>query len=211
MIKLYHIDLLCSNGWNLVKESALTTVHKRHNGGEISKNWKFKILKTMHSPIRELKITYRIKDVPRWIADQLSRHHVGVTPYIGTARTDRGHKPRHLQTMEEPTVLMQSHNAQSFISMCNSRLCVGCVSKETRELVEQIVKEVEKIEPELAFYCVPNCVLYGACKENDFTVCSHYQSFIKYVLVEKDYDLSKVITILMDVNYRYEMYHCFKN
>ena len=207
---MYHIDFLCSNGWNLVKEAALTTIHKRYNGGEISKNWKLKILKTKHSPIRELTITYRISDLPRWIADQLSRHHVGVTPYMATSRTDRGNKSRNEQTMEEPTDLMQSHNAQSFISMCNSRLCYGCVSAETRELVEQLVKEVEKIEPEVAFYCVPNCILYGACKENDFTSCSHFKKFIKYILVEKDYDIAKVITILMDVNYRYQMYHSFK-
>ena len=206
-----NIELLHANGWSFVRQAALTTIHKKHNGNDISTDWKLKILKAKHSPIREFQITYRLNNIPRWIADQLVRHNVGVNPYMATGRPDRNNKPRAKQTMEDPTTLMQTHNADSFINMCNERLCVGCVSKETRLIVEELVKEVEQVEPEIAFYCVPNCIKYCACKEDDFTKCNYFKKFVKQILVDQEYDPSKIVPILMDINLRYTMYHKFKN
>lgn len=207
---LNELDFLYLNGWPLVKEAALTTVHRKLKNNEVTKDWKLKILKAKHSPIREFTITYRLENIPRWIADQLVRHNVGTNPYMATGRPDRGNKPRNKQHLDEPTNLMQTHNAQSFINMCNQRLCVGCVSKETREIVEKLVGEVRTLEPEIAFHCVPNCILYGACKEDDFVKCNHFRNFMKKILVDNEFDLSKVLTVIMDVNLRYQAYHDFK-
>lgn len=210
-VLLNNLELMYMDGWPLVKEAALTTVHKKYNGKEISSDWKLKILKAKHSPIREFQITYRLENIPRWVADQLTRHTIGVNPYMATARPDRKNKPRSRQSMEEPTNLMQTHNAESFINMCNQRLCIGCVSKETRLIVAEIVKEIEIYEPEIAFYCVPNCIKYCACKEDDFVECNHFKKFIKKILVDKEYDSSKIVPIIMDIKWRYSMYHKFMN
>ena len=66
-------------GWEEVKDAALTTIHKKAiEGKEISDEWKQNIVLSRHSPIREYRIKVRLTDVPRWIADQLVRHTVGV-------------------------------------------------------------------------------------------------------------------------------------
>lgn len=189
------------DGWEWVKEMALASIHKEFSGGEITPEWKSKILMSRHSPIREGRIKFKLKELKRWIADQLVRHTLGVNNSMGTGRPDRGNIPRSEQTMEFETELYQGHNFESFINMMENRLCVGCVSKETRELCEALVDEVAKTEPELAFMCVPNCVKLGGCKES-FTKCYHFDSFLTWC------DNKKIHLVrLTNLNTRYSLYH----
>ncbi len=198
------IKFVKTGGWEDVKEAALTTIHKSAiSGKKISSKWKKDILRSGHSPIRELSIKFKFIDLQRWIADQIVRHKVGVEHYMGTGRPDRGNKPRSEQTMETSTELMQSYNAQSFINFAETRLCVGCVSKETRELTEEIVKAVGKKEPEVAFYCVPYCIKFGACKEVGFTKCNHFNNFLDTMREDPD----MLIEVMSDIDKRYEAYH----
>jgi hypothetical protein len=196
------IKYINTDGWNWVKESALTTIHKNSiEGKEISSEWKMSILRSEHSPIRELSIRFKILDIKRWISDQLVRHKQGVEHYVGTMRSDRGSKPREEQTMADLTQLMQSHNAQSFTNMARTRLCVGCVSKETLALTKDLINELSEIEPEVAFYCVPPCIYRGACKEVGFTKCNYYYKFVDS-LIEDD-----KLETLIDIDMRYKAYH----
>lgn len=191
-----------STGWDWVKEAALTTIHKNSiRGKEISSEWKKGILKSEHSPIRELKIRFKIEDIERWVSDQLVRHKYGVEHYVGTMRSDRGSKPREEQTMADLTRLMQSHNAQSITNMIRTRLCVGCVSKKTVVLTKEVLEELRAIEPETAFYCVPPCIYRGACKEDAFVECKYYQKFLDSLPTGKE------VEILSDIDKRYEHYH----
>ena len=201
-IKWIHIE-----GWKWVKEAALTTIHKSSiEGKEITTEWKMGILKSEHSPIRELSIRFKYEDIMRWIADQLVRHNVGVNNFMGTGRSDRGNKPRSEQTMEDMTVFMQSLNAQSFINEARTRLCIGCVSKETRLLMEHLVDEVSKIEPEVAFYCVPPCIYQCGCKESAFTKCNHFKKFI-----DANYDEGMTEVRMFDIDERYRRYHNYRS
>ena len=196
------LKFLVSEGWDWVKESALTTIHKSSiEGKSISSKWKRDILRSEHSPIRELSIRFKVKEIKRWITDQLVRHKHGVESYVGTMRSDRGSKPREEQTMADLTQMMQSHNAQSFTNMARTRLCVGCVSKETLHLTRTLVDELAKVEPEVAFYCVPPCIYRGACKEVGFTKCGYLNRFI-YSL-HSDY----AIDTFKDIDRRYAAYH----
>jgi hypothetical protein len=189
--------ILKIDGWEWVKEMALTTIHKDSiEGKEITPEWKLNMLMSRHSPIRELHIRIKTKQMKRWVADQLVRHSVGVNNGMGTMREDRGNKNRSEQTMEDLTMLYQSHNAESFINMMETRLCVGCVSRETRQICEALRDEVEKTEQELAFMCVPNCVKLGGCKES-FVQCSYFKNFITDV----------PLVYLVDLKSRYELYH----
>ena len=170
-------DFIHVEGWEWVRTATLTTVHKESTGENLSSEWKQKILISGHSPIRELAIRFKVSELKRWIADQLIRHNVGVNNYMGTGREDRIKIPRSEQTMEFETELMQTHNAQSFINMMNNRLCVGCVSYQTRKLAEALLEEVKKVEPELALCCVPNCIKYCGCKELFAGGCVHFNKF----------------------------------
>ena len=192
-------------GQSEVKDAALTTIHKKSiEGKEISSEWKNNIIMSRHSPIREYNIRIKLDNIPRWIADQLVRHSVGVNNYMGTMRTDRKNLPRKDQTMEDLTVFKQTYNINSFIDMCSTRMCIGCVSKETRLLVEKIVAEVRKIEPEIALFCVPPCIRYFGCKEAGFTKCNHFNNFIDDIF--EDYDIVDIIKL----DYRNKLYHEYR-
>ena len=171
--------------WEEVKKAALTTIHKKSTRKEISSEWKEAMIIGRHSPIREFRIKLTIEDIPRWIADQLVRHNVGVNNFMGTMRPDRGNIPREEQKMTDLTVFKQSYNIDSFLNMTSARMCIGAVSKETRMLVEAIITELYSVEPEIAKYCVPPCIQLGECKEKDITelmngkYCNYYDNFAK--------------------------------
>lgn len=197
-----HVD-----GWNWVKEAALTTIHKKSIAGKaITSEWKRSILKSEHSPIRELTIRFKISEIKRWIAGQLVRQKVGVEHYMGTMRSDRGNKPREQQTMADLTELMQSHNAQSFMALARTRLCVGCVSKETRELTQKLVDIIGEKEPELAFYCVPPCVHQAGCKESGFTNCGYFKKFLSSHSGSVIMNENRIF----DIDKRYQAYHYWR-
>ncbi len=120
-------DFFTVEGWNHVKMAALTTIHKKSiEGKEITSKWKQDLIRSEHSPIRELQIRFRIPEVMRWIADQLVRSKN--EHYQGTARSDRGGKPRSKQTMEDLTCLMESKNAQHIIDTSKkTSLCWLCI------------------------------------------------------------------------------------
>ncbi len=171
------------DGWKWVKESALTTIGKNSvptNG--IHPDWKRKMLFSEHSPIRELRIHWKKENLMRWIADQIVRHTKHSEAFMKTGRTDRCNIPRSEQTMEMATDLMKTENAQSLIEMMSDRLCIGNASKETRELMESLKREITKKEPLLGLVLVPSCVRYGCCKEKSFgNGCNHFDHFIDYV------------------------------
>ena len=175
-----------SKDWEEVKKAALATIHKKTIGNnEISSKWKEAMIIGRHSPIREFHIKIVIENIPRWIADQLARHNVGVNTYMGTMRPDRGNIAREEQRMTDTTIFQQTYNMDSFLTMCNARLCNGMVSTETRQLVERMVKILAKKEPEIAKYCVPPCIMQYACKEQPLMElmhkpkCMHFDSFLK--------------------------------
>lgn len=174
-----------SEDWEQVKSAALLTIHKKSVGKEITSEWKEAMISGRHSPIREFRIKVIIEDIPRWIADQLVRHNVGVNNFMGTMRPDRGNVPREEQRMTQETVFQQSYNIDSFLTMCNARLCVGVVSTETRQLIEEIVRTLSKQEPEIAKYCVPPCITQHGCKEERLMrlmhkpTCRYFHSFMR--------------------------------
>ena len=77
--------------WLLVKQCAFATIGKETDKLP-EEEWRHKILRPRHSPIRELKFVFEIKDIPSWVATHLARHHVGVQPYIQSQRNDRQKK-----------------------------------------------------------------------------------------------------------------------
>jgi hypothetical protein len=194
-------------GWDWVKKAALKTIGKKHiEGKQISSEWKKKILISMHSPIRELSIRIDFGNIERWVADQLVRHNVGCNNFMRTGRPDRGNIPRCEQTLDMLTELIQSHNAESFINMTSKRLCVGCVSKKTRGIMESIVKEVGEVEPELALMCVPPCIKSLGCKEV-FTECSFFENFMNYMASETDIKIRD----LTNIEERYKAYREYRS
>lgn len=66
-------------------------------------------------------------------------------------------------------------NAEELITIAHKRLC-SQASKETRELVEMICKEVIKVNPEFKELLVPLCVYRGGICE-EFHPCGRNKTY----------------------------------
>lgn len=56
-------------------------------------------------------------------------------------------------------------SAEGLMNMASKRLCVGAVSKETREVMEGICHKVKDVDPDLYPHLVKPCVATGICRE----------------------------------------------
>lgn len=146
-----------------VKTCTLNTIGKKTTTVP-TEEWLTRLVKAEHSPIREL--TFGIKmTIPYWVSVHFTRHHVGVNHYVQTQRTDRTGVDRHSLPQGEMVSHIMSINAQSLINIAHKRLCKQA-SPETREVMQEIVKQVIKVAPYLKDVLVPLCVYRGGkCTE----------------------------------------------
>jgi thymidylate synthase ThyX len=150
--------------WMLCKTCTLVTVGKESNK-PATDEWKVKLLKANHSPIRTLQFCFRLTNIPSWVATHLVRH-VHATPFVKTQRTDRnnGHD-RGADRQDTPVDMCWHMNAEELITIAHKRLCRQA-SPETREVVQAICDEVIKVNPEFKGLLVPNCYYRGGvCEE----------------------------------------------
>ena len=116
----------------------------------------------MHSPIRTQVFSIQLKSIYSFVSVHLARH-VTTVPFVQSKRTDRG------GTGTEDRYSLVNHrifcNAEALMNMAHKRLCYQA-SSETREVMLMIVGEIERVDPELAYHMVPNCVYRGGiCPE----------------------------------------------
>lgn len=155
--------------WFEVKRRCLVTVGKKAvNPPDFE--WKVKMLRCRHSPIRKLPFSFYISDMPYWLHVELVRHHVGFQPYVKSQRDDRNNNevPRGKKPQDAPVNAIIDLNAETLMTLMNKRLC-GCATKEMQELMLTIRKEVIKTNPEFAEFLVPMCLYHNRC--NEFVSC----------------------------------------
>ena len=150
--------------WIEVVNRARTTVNKGELNKEPSDEFKRKILRAEHSPIRSLIFCFKLTNVKSWVVTHLVRHHVGVEKWVRTQRTERTHVNRDELPQGAEIEMEIEANAQALINMSRKRLC-SQASVETREVMEAIKKEVEKKDPIMAEVMVKECVYRGYCPE----------------------------------------------
>ena len=158
--------------WQDIKDATMTTISKE-TGKYPTSEWKTKLLRSEHSPIRIGKIIVKCYDVPSWVSVHIARHHIGIEKFISTRRTDRTGIDRNKLPQDTPVDMTLEINFQAFINISRKRLCTSA-SKETRELWRMILEEVRKYEPELVELCVPDCEYRGGCHE--FFNCGYYDN-----------------------------------
>lgn len=157
--------------WFEVKERALVTVGK-HAVNLPDDDWKRRILRARHSPIRHLQFSFYI-ECPYWVSVHLCRH-VHAQPYVKSQRNDRqSDYDRNSARQDEQVSMIWDMNAEELITICNKRLCRQA-SEETRWLVELMCDEVIEVNPEFEHELVPNCVREGSCHE--MYPCDSYDS-----------------------------------
>ena len=128
-----------------------------------------RLLVARHSPIRELRFSYVIRDIPYWVSVHLVRHHVGFQAYVQSQRNDRqSGYDRTKAPQDTPVTMRVTLNAEALLTLANKRLCAKA-SPETREVVQRMCNLAEKVVPELRGLLVPMCEYHGG-------VCHEIQS-----------------------------------
>lgn len=150
--------------WQWCKTCTLNTVGKKSLIAP-SSEWKQKLIDSEHSPLRELWFGIRM-EIPYWVSVHFVRHHIGVNHYVQTQRNDRQTKyDRDKAPQGEIVSHIMSVNAQELVFMAHKRLC-NQASKETREVMQEICKQVIKVCPQLENVLVPLCKYRnGKCTE----------------------------------------------
>lgn len=153
--------------WDLVKEYAMATMGKEFAKSPTSE-WKSKILRCEHSPIRALEFKITLNGLPSWISVHLARHKVSIEHFVQSQRDDRNEGrvvSRNDLPQSAPVMHKMFVSAAEILFISRRRLC-HMASKETRQVWQAVIEELRKIEPELASACVPECVYRGGwCPE----------------------------------------------
>ena len=149
--------------WLFCKRCALETIGLNPKTPP-NDEWKRKILRARHSPIRELRFAFLLEDIPYWVSVHLCRH-VHAQPYVKSQRNDRQSQyDRGKAPQDAPVSMIWTMNAEEWLTICNKRLC-NQASKETGEVIEMIRDAVAKTNPEFVDEMVPMCVREGECHE----------------------------------------------
>ena len=150
--------------WMCVKDRALVTVGK-HAVNPPTSEWKRKILRARHSPIRYLRYSFFLEGIPSWVSVHLVRH-VHAQPYVRSQRNDRQDMyDRNKAPQDAPVDMIWDVNVEELMTIANKRLCMQA-SEETRNVVKLMCSLAEEATPELCGLLVPNCVrMGGRCEE----------------------------------------------
>ena len=73
--------------WMFAKSCALVTIGK-HSGKAPDMEWKHRMLRAKHSPIRTLNFAFYLHNVPYYVSTHLARH-VHSVPFVKSQRNDR--------------------------------------------------------------------------------------------------------------------------
>lgn len=148
--------------WQEVVDDCRATVGKESLGKEPSTEFKRKILISEHSPIRDIRIKWRWRNMPHWITVHWVRHKW--EKFVRTQRTDRTGIDRTKLPQDEPQTFVGEANTQHLIDTMRKRLCYQA-SPETRNYAVDLKIALHQDNPEISDVLVPNCVYRGGCPE----------------------------------------------
>lgn len=151
--------------WLFCKQCTLNTVGMKSTKMP-TEEWKRKLLKCEHSPIRTLWFAFKLQ-IPYYVSVHLVRHKYGCEHFVQSQRDDR-QKEVIVPRAEKPQGEFVNHilyvNAQELMYIMRKRLC-NQASEETRQVAQMIRDEVLKTNPEFEEFLVPACVYTHECKE----------------------------------------------
>ena len=148
--------------WQEVVDDCRVTVGKDSLGKEPSEEFKRDILIAEHSPIRDISIKWRWRDMAHWITVHWVRHKW--EKFVRTQRSDRTGVDRSKLPQDEPQTFVGEANTQHLIDTMRKRLCF-VASAETRMYAEDLKESIHKKETEIADVLVPNCIYRCGCPE----------------------------------------------
>ena len=179
--------------WQEVVDDCRATVGKGGLGKEPSEEFKRGILISEHSPIRDISIKWRWRNMPHWVTVHWVRHKW--EKFVRTQRTDRTGIDRAKLPQDEPQDFTGDANTQHLIDTWRKRLCYQA-SPETREYAEDFKIVLHDTQPEISDVLVPNCVYRGGCPE--MHTCGYWAKLVRRTEGRILYD---------DIRERYKLYN----
>lgn len=175
------IEVTKVTSWKDVLNAARFTQRKEPLDKEPSDDFKRKIIRAEHSPLRCLMFSIDFYDIPYHVSVHLVRH-IHSQPFVSTSRPDidGNMKPRNEQLKTDPVNMRLFLNAQELINISKVRLC-SKAETETRKVWQSVINQLYNSEPLLATACIPSCVYRGFCPE--LKSCGYVES--------KAYELSR--------------------
>ena len=161
--------------WEEVVNDCRSTVGKAELGKEPSQAFKRDILIAEHTPIRDISVKWRWKDMPHWVTVHWVRHKF--EKFVRTQRSDRTGIPREKLPQDEPQTFVGEANTQHLIDAWRKRLCRKA-SPETRAYAEDLKSKLHTVQPEISDVLVPNCVYRGGCPE--INGCPFWEDFVAW-------------------------------
>ena len=175
--------------WNSIKRACMRTIGKEAGNKEPSHEWKRKLLVCQHSPIRKGIVTWKWNEIEYFSMAHFARHHVGITPYVETSRSDRTNIPREERKQTDKVSMEMDANIQALIDMASRRL-FNQADKTTIGYMQDLVSAIKEYDEGIAWALVPSCVRYGGCNE-PFGNCTFYDNFSKNLTMEQQTDIMK--------------------
>lgn len=148
--------------WEEVVDDCRASVSKPPLGHAPSDKFKQDILIAEHTPIRLIRIRWRWKAIPSWVATHLVRNIF--YKVISTQRSDRTGVPRDKLPQDAPVTYTGAANPQHLIDTSRKRLC-RTASPETRQQWEDLKRTIKDKEPQISYVMVPNCIYRCGCPE----------------------------------------------
>ena len=160
--------------WMEVKRRALVTVGKTPINPP-SEEWKRAILEARHSPVRYLRFSFLIEDLPYWVSVHLCRH-VHAQPFVRSQRNDRQTEyDRNTAPQNAPVTMIWDVNAEELMVIANKRLC-NMASAETQKAVRGMCDAVTAVCPEFTGMLVPACERQGGVCHELNGGCGNYKN-----------------------------------
>lgn len=159
------IEITKVTQWKEVLNAARFTQRKEPLDKEPSIEFKKKIIKAEHSPLRCLMFNIDLYDIPYYVSVHLVRH-IHAQPFVSTSRPDIDGKqlPRDEQKKSDLVNMRLFLNAQEIINISKVRLC-NKAEFTTKSVWKEMINKLSEIEPELADACVPSCIYRKFCPE----------------------------------------------
>lgn len=184
--------------WLAIKSACMTTISKQA-GKEPKKEWKRKLLICQHSPIRRGVISWKWEEIPYCISTHFARHHEGCEKFVGTSRADRTEvKDRSQRTQMDCVPMEMDANIQALMNISEKRLCT-CADPLTTKYWESLLDEVEKLDEDIFWACVPSGIAHGGCTE-PFSNCKLCNRILEEMPPEDR----------LDINKRYDAYYNYR-
>lgn len=144
----------------LLREACDST---RQPGGAASTMSLRRAYQCEHSPARTQLFKIVLEDVPVYVSTHFIRHAaVGQQHYARTFRSDRGGSDNVGRL--QPTYHTMILNAQHLLDMSQVRLCFNA-DKRTVGVMVRLKSAVRRVDPDLADFMAPRCVVRGYCPE----------------------------------------------